>query len=174
MWALFVGIPKLFLMPLLMWSLPPSSMGLCELSPVLSCGSLHLLLSVIGWSFYDENLDSHQYDYWGRPVQAPSPPMLRVFCGSSLWIPGNFPSARFLDSPIMTLSIKICLSWLSLSVLPLSWTSCSLIFSIDHHGLKLEFKNNTNCRKPANSWKLTNAQLNQPWAKEEIKKINTS
>ena len=30
----------------------------------------------------------------------------------------------------------------------------------DQHGLKLEFNINTNCRKPTNSWKLNNAQLN--------------
>lgn len=41
----------------------------------------------------------------------------------------------------------------------------------DHHGLKLEFNNNTNYGKPTNSWKLNNAQLNHHWVKEEIKKI---
>ena len=46
-------------------------------------------------------------------------------------------------------------------------TACMLL---DHHGLKLEFNNNTICRKPTNSWKLNNAQLKHPWVKEEIKK----
>ena len=45
-------------------------------------------------------------------------------------------------------------------------TSCILL---DHHGLKLEF-NNTNCKKPTNTWKLNSNQLNHPWVKEEIKK----
>ena len=39
-----------------------------------------------------------------------------------------------------------------------------------HHGLKLEFNNNTNCRKPTNSWKLDNAQKNHPWVKGKINK----
>ena len=43
----------------------------------------------------------------------------------------------------------------------------------NHHGLKLEF-NNTNCRKPTNSWKLNNELLNHPWVKEEIKKLKAS
>lgn len=49
--------------------------------------------------------------------------------GSSLWIPGNFSSARFLASPIMAPSIKISLSLLSLFALPLSQSSCSLMLS---------------------------------------------
>ena len=40
----------------------------------------------------------------------------------------------------------------------------------DHHGLKLEFNNNKNHRKPTNSWKLNISQLNHLWVKEEIKK----
>ncbi|XP_076422449.1 membrane-associated guanylate kinase, WW and PDZ domain-containing protein 2 isoform X12 [Peromyscus maniculatus bairdii] len=46
-------------------------------------------------------------------------------------------------------------------------TSCVLS---DHHGLKLDFNNNKNYRKPTTSWKLNNAQLNHQWVKEEIKK----
>ena len=38
---------------------------------------------------------------------------------------------------------------------------------LDHHGLKLEFNNNTDCRKPTNSWKLNNAQMNHHWVKKE-------
>ena len=41
---------------------------------------------------------------------------------------------------------------------------------MSYHGWKLEFYSNTNCRKPTNSWKLNNAQLNHHWVKEEIKK----
>ena len=40
----------------------------------------------------------------------------------------------------------------------------------DHHALKLEFNNNTNYRKPTNSWKLSNTQLYNSWIQEEIKK----
>jgi endonuclease/exonuclease/phosphatase family metal-dependent hydrolase len=39
----------------------------------------------------------------------------------------------------------------------------------DHHGLQLDFNNNRNNRKPANSWKLNNL-LNNHCVKEEIKK----
>ena len=46
-------------------------------------------------------------------------------------------------------------------------TTCVLS---DHHGIKLEFNNNTNPRKPTNSWKLNSQLLNHPWVKEEIKK----
>ena len=41
---------------------------------------------------------------------------------------------------------------------------------LDHHGIKLEFKNNSNPRKPTNSWKLNSQLLNHPWVKEEIKR----
>ena len=40
----------------------------------------------------------------------------------------------------------------------------------DHHGIKLEFNNNSNTRKPTNAWKLNSQLLNHPWVKEEIKK----
>ena len=40
----------------------------------------------------------------------------------------------------------------------------------DHHGVKLEFNNNTTPRKPTNSWKLNSQLLNHPWVKENIKK----
>ena len=40
----------------------------------------------------------------------------------------------------------------------------------DHHGIKLEFNNNSNSRKPTNVWKLNSQLLNHPWVKEEIKK----
>jgi hypothetical protein len=40
----------------------------------------------------------------------------------------------------------------------------------DHHGLKLEFTNNRNNRKPTNSWTLNNSLLNDHWVREEIKK----
>ncbi|KAL6088019.1 hypothetical protein STEG23_035602 [Scotinomys teguina] len=40
----------------------------------------------------------------------------------------------------------------------------------DHYGLKLDFNNNKNYRKPTISWKLNNAQLKHQWVKEEIKK----
>ena len=40
----------------------------------------------------------------------------------------------------------------------------------DHHGIKLEFNNNSNSRKPTNAWKLNSQLLNHPWVKEEIKK----
>ena len=46
-------------------------------------------------------------------------------------------------------------------------TSCVLS---DHHGIKLEFNNNSTPRKPTNSWKLNSQLLNHPWVKEEIKK----
>ncbi|KAL6091998.1 hypothetical protein STEG23_001323 [Scotinomys teguina] len=46
-------------------------------------------------------------------------------------------------------------------------TSCILS---DHYGLKLDFNNNKNYRKPTISWKLNNAQLKHQWVKEEIKK----
>ena len=39
----------------------------------------------------------------------------------------------------------------------------------DHHGIKLEFNNNSNPRKPTNSWKLNSQLLNHPWGKEERK-----
>ena len=44
----------------------------------------------------------------------------------------------------------------------------------DHHGLKLEFNNNTNFREPTNTWKLKNTQLNHHWVNEEIKKLKVS
>ena len=40
----------------------------------------------------------------------------------------------------------------------------------DHHGVKLEFSNNTTPRKPTNSWKLNSKLLNHPCVKEELKK----
>ena len=40
----------------------------------------------------------------------------------------------------------------------------------DHHGLKLEFNNNTVHRNPTNSYKLNISQLNYLWVKEEVKK----
>ena len=40
----------------------------------------------------------------------------------------------------------------------------------DHHGIKIEFKNNSTPRKPTNSWKLKSQLLNHPWVKEEIKR----
>ena len=40
----------------------------------------------------------------------------------------------------------------------------------DHHGVKLEFNNNTTNRKPTNSWKLNSQLLIHSWVKEEIKK----
>ncbi|KAL6031999.1 hypothetical protein STEG23_002248 [Scotinomys teguina] len=46
-------------------------------------------------------------------------------------------------------------------------TSCILS---DHYGLKLDFNNIKNYRKPTVSWKLNNAQLKHQWFKEEIKK----
>ena len=46
-------------------------------------------------------------------------------------------------------------------------THCILL---GHHGLKLEFNSNTNCRKHTKSWKLNNTQLNHHWIKKEIKK----
>ena len=39
----------------------------------------------------------------------------------------------------------------------------------DHHVIKLEF-NNSNPRKPTNSWKLNSQLLIHPWVKEEIKR----
>ena len=79
---------------------------------MISCGSLHLILSVIRWRLYDDSWSIHQSDYRRRPVQAPSPLLLGVL-GSSLWILRNFPSTRFLPLPIVALSIKISLSFLS-------------------------------------------------------------
>ena len=40
----------------------------------------------------------------------------------------------------------------------------------DHHGIKLEFNNNSKTRKPTHSWKLNSQLLNYPWVKKEIKK----
>ena len=40
----------------------------------------------------------------------------------------------------------------------------------DHHGIKLEFNNNSIPRKPTNLWKLNSQLLNCPWVKKEIKK----
>ena len=40
----------------------------------------------------------------------------------------------------------------------------------DHQGIKLEFNNNSNPRKPTNSWELNSQLLNHPWVKEEIKR----
>lgn len=46
-------------------------------------------------------------------------------------------------------------------------TTCILSY---HHGLKLDFNNNRNDRKPTNTWKLTNSLLNDYWIKAEIRK----
>ena len=43
----------------------------------------------------------------------------------------------------------------------------------DHHGLRLVFNSNKNNRKPAYTWKLNNALLNDNLVKEEIKKLKT-
>jgi hypothetical protein len=40
----------------------------------------------------------------------------------------------------------------------------------DHHGLKLDFNNNRNPRKPTYSWKRNNSLLNDLWVKEGIGK----
>ncbi|KAL6033110.1 hypothetical protein STEG23_035683 [Scotinomys teguina] len=40
----------------------------------------------------------------------------------------------------------------------------------DYYGLKLDFNNIKNYKKPTISWKLNNRQLKQQWVKEEIKK----
>ena len=48
------------------------------------------------------------------------------------------------------------------------WITPSILSN--HHGLKSEFNNTTNCRKPTNSWKINSVQLNHPWVKGEIKK----
>ena len=46
-------------------------------------------------------------------------------------------------------------------------TTCVLS---DHHGMKLEFNNNSTPRKSTNSWKLNSQLLNYPCVKEEINK----
>ena len=46
-------------------------------------------------------------------------------------------------------------------------TTCVLS---DHHGIKLEFNNNSNPRKPTNSGKLNSQLLKHPWISEEINK----
>ena len=46
-------------------------------------------------------------------------------------------------------------------------TTCVLS---DHHGLKLEFNNNSTPRKPTNSYKLNSQLLRHHWVREEIKK----
>ena len=53
-------------------------------------------------------------------------------------------------------------------------TGIILCVLLDLHDLKLEFNNNTSCRKPTDSWKLNNAQLNHHWVKKEIKKLKIS
>ena len=40
----------------------------------------------------------------------------------------------------------------------------------DHHGINLEINNNSNPRKPTNSWKMNSQLLKHPWVKEEIKR----
>lgn len=40
----------------------------------------------------------------------------------------------------------------------------------NHNGFKLEVNNKKISEKSSNIWKLNNAFLNNPWAKEEIKK----
>ena len=42
-------------------------------------------------------------------------------------------------------------------------TQCILL---DNHGLNVEVNNNTNTRKPTNTWKLINAHLNDQWVKK--------
>jgi hypothetical protein len=37
-----------------------------------------------------------------------------------------------------------------------------------HHGLRLDFNNSKNYRKPAYRWKLNNSLLNDNWVKKEI------
>jgi hypothetical protein len=38
----------------------------------------------------------------------------------------------------------------------------------DHNALKLELDNKSNDKKHANSWKLNNSLLNEPWVIDEI------
>ena len=45
-------------------------------------------------------------------------------------------------------------------------TTCVLS---NHHGIKVEFNNNSTQREPANSWKLNSQLLNHPQVREEIK-----
>jgi hypothetical protein len=40
----------------------------------------------------------------------------------------------------------------------------------DLHGLRLDFNNNTNNRKPTYTWKLNNVLINDNLVREEIKK----
>jgi hypothetical protein len=40
----------------------------------------------------------------------------------------------------------------------------------DHQGLKLDFNNNRNTRKPTYSWNLSNSLINDLWLRKEIKK----
>ena len=58
----------------------------------------------------------------------PLPYCLESQLGASLWIPGNFPSTRFLSNPIMAPSIMMSLSLLP-SVPPPTQPSCFLMFS---------------------------------------------
>ena len=44
----------------------------------------------------------------------------------------------------------------------------------NHHGIKLEFSNNSTPRKSTNSWKLNSQPLNLPLDKKEIKKLKSS
>ena len=43
----------------------------------------------------------------------------------------------------------------------------------DYHGLKLDFNNNKNTRKPTHLWKLNHSLLSDFWVMEEIKKETT-
>ncbi|KAL6033813.1 hypothetical protein STEG23_022748 [Scotinomys teguina] len=71
----------------------------------------------------------------------------------------------------MELSLKLTTYWVtkqtSIDTKKIGTTSCILS---DHYGLKLDFNNIKNYRKPTVSWKLNNAQLKHQWVKEEIKK----
>ena len=46
-------------------------------------------------------------------------------------------------------------------------TACCMLS--DHHGLRLEFNNHRNNKKPTNLWKLNNSILNGHWVREETK-----
>ena len=94
------------------------------------CICFHQLLDEVSMTtITDDDYSNYQSNYKGKPIQAPSSLLLKVLDGvkSFLWIPENFPSARFLASLIMAPSIKISLSLLSLSVLPPSQPSHSLL-----------------------------------------------
>ena len=71
----------------------------------------------------------------------------------------NIPSSDHLMEPSLKLITYSITKQTSIDTKNLGVTPCVLS---DHHGLKLEFNNNTNCKKPTNSWKLNSAQLNHP------------